>query len=170
MLPTLVHSLSLEESEVEDRDHVLERNLEAFEEYILSSISSRSAGCQSVATMNAVQYHEFQFLPTRVLGISSVEPSPPQGMSFRFPPGDLISTLIATYFMYLDDFLLILHRPKFLKEGLQYRYFQFGKVVLAVSAWPPCPHQRRAVKVVVKWVEMDISGYQPASLVSFKSV
>ncbi|KAK0433522.1 hypothetical protein EV421DRAFT_1741508 [Armillaria borealis] len=71
----------------------------------------------------------FHFIPTRVLGILFVEPSPPQGMNLRFPPGGLIPTLIDAYSMYLDDFFLIFHRSTSLKEGLHYRKHQFGGTV-----------------------------------------
>ncbi|KAK0433515.1 hypothetical protein EV421DRAFT_1741501 [Armillaria borealis] len=55
----------------------------------------------------------------------------------RFPLADIMPTLIDAYFMYLNNFLPVLHWPTFdksLKEGLHYRKYQLGRVVLAVHA------------------------------------
>ncbi|KAK0437641.1 hypothetical protein EV421DRAFT_1714874, partial [Armillaria borealis] len=45
--------------------------------------------------------------------------------------------LTRTYFMYRNNFIPAIHQLMFeksLREGLHYRKFQFGKVVLAVCA------------------------------------
>ncbi|KAK0184621.1 fungal-specific transcription factor domain-containing protein [Armillaria mellea] len=150
MLPALVHSLGFEEPEVEDRDPALEKNLEEFEEYIVGyRYHGKSSSLQFV--QEAMDVKAWQ--PGTLFNITSFpsfrpefwEFRPwnnphryvPQGMNFKFPPGDLMPTLIDAYFMYMNNFLPLLHRPTFeksLREGLHYRNFQFGGVLLVVCA------------------------------------
>ncbi len=150
MLPALVHSLGFEEPEVEDRDPALERNLEVFEEYVVGyRYYGKSSSLQFV--QEALDAKAWQ--PGTLFNITSFNSFRPefwefrpwnnpyryvsQGMNLKFPPGDLMPALIDGYFMYLNNFLPVLHRPTFdksLREGLHYRNFQFGGVVLAVCA------------------------------------
>ncbi|SJL13472.1 uncharacterized protein ARMOST_16916 [Armillaria ostoyae] len=150
MLPALVHSLSSEDPEVEDRDHALEKNLEEFEEYVVGyRYHGKSSSLQFV--QEALDVKSWQ--PGTLFNIASFNSFRPefwefrpwnnpyryvsQGMNLKFPPGDLMPTLIDAYFMYLNNFLPVLHRPTFdksLREGLHYRNFQFGGVVLAACA------------------------------------
>ncbi|KAK0466093.1 fungal-specific transcription factor domain-containing protein [Desarmillaria tabescens] len=150
MLSALVHSLSVEVPEVEDRDHALESNLEEFKDYILgyryhgksSSFQFIQEALDTKAGQSGTLYHVTNFTSLRA-EFWDFRPwhNPhryvPQGMDFKFPPGDLIPTLIDSYFMYFNTFLPILHRPTFdksLKEGLHYKNYQFGGVVLIVCA------------------------------------
>ncbi|KAK0466120.1 fungal-specific transcription factor domain-containing protein [Desarmillaria tabescens] len=150
MLSTWVHSLRLEEPEIEDRDHALERNLGEFKDYIFGYRYHGKSSCaqfvQEALDAKAEQpgtlYHVTKFTSLRaefweIRPWNNPHRYVPQGMDFRFPPGDLIPTLIDSYFTYFNTFLPILHRPtfdKFLREELHYRNHRFGGVVLTVCA------------------------------------
>ncbi|KAK0466105.1 fungal-specific transcription factor domain-containing protein [Desarmillaria tabescens] len=151
LLSAWVHSLNLEEPEIEDRDHAMERNLDEFKDYILAHrYHGKSSSVQFVQEALDTKAGQPGTLYNTVTNFTSLraefwEIRPwnnphryvPQGTHFRFPPGDLIPTLIDSYFMHFNTFLPILHRPTFdksLREGLHYKNYQFGGVVLIVCA------------------------------------
>ncbi|KAK0209141.1 fungal-specific transcription factor domain-containing protein, partial [Desarmillaria ectypa] len=150
LLSAMVHSLSFEEPEIEDRDHALERNLEEFKDYVsgyryhgksssiqflqeaLDTKAGQSGTLYDVTSFQHLRPEFWEFRPW-----NNPHRYVPQQTNFIFPPGDLMPKLIDAYFMYLNTFLPILHRPAFdksLKEGLHYRNPLFGGVVLVVCA------------------------------------
>ncbi|KAG7451956.1 uncharacterized protein BT62DRAFT_882141 [Guyanagaster necrorhizus] len=150
LLSTLVHSISLEEPEVEDRDHALERNLEEFQDYTFgyryhgksSSVQFLQEALDTKVWQPGTLYNANSF---RSLRPDFWEFRPwnnphryvPQPTYFIFPPRDLMPKLVDAYFLYFNTFLPFLHRPTFdksLKAGLHYRNSQFGAVVLVACA------------------------------------
>ncbi|KAK0466102.1 fungal-specific transcription factor domain-containing protein [Desarmillaria tabescens] len=151
LLSTWVHSLNLEEPEIEDRDHAMERNVEEFKDYILayryhgksSSLQFVQEALDTKAGQPGTLYNTATNFTSLRAEFWEIRPwnNPhryvPQGTHFRFPPEDLIPTLIDSYFTYFNTFLPILHRPTFdksLREELHYRNHRFGGVVLTVCA------------------------------------
>ncbi len=81
-LAALIHSLSLEEPDLGDRDHAMVRKPRGFRRVRTGlSISMESQALFSsfkkswMSTRNTIQYHEFHFVLTQVLAILSVGPS-----------------------------------------------------------------------------------------------
>lgn len=81
--------------------------------------------------LNARRPEFWHFEPWIIPKFEDPEPN------YQFPPSDLLVSLVDLYFINMNSFLPLLHRPTFeksLREGLHYRDDGFGAVVLLVSS------------------------------------